>query len=106
MMTMKDLSNKQRGPWIYTLLDGKAWDAVEHLTLEDLTKEDGDKTVWKVLSTRFPEREPHDLMGEALGEVFGLAATEGETIQQWTARGSASGERTSPFLMKLRAGLP
>ena len=86
MMTMKDLSNKQRGPWIYTLLDGKAWDAVEHLTLEDLTQEDGDETVWKVLSTRFPEREPHDLMGEALGEVFGLAATEGETIQQWTAR--------------------
>ena len=25
-------------------------------------------------------------MGEALGEVFGLAAKEGETIQQWTTR--------------------
>eukprot|EP00435_Cladocopium_sp_Y103_P016862 s1030_g4.t1 len=86
MMTMKDLTAKQRAPWIYTLLDGSAWEAVEHLTLESLAVENGDLELWKVLHERFPEKEPTDLMGEALGEVFALSATEGETAKQWTAR--------------------
>ena len=63
MMTMKDLQEKQKGPWIYTLLDGKAWDAVEHVTLEDLAKEDGHIQLWKLLELRFPEREPHGRQG-------------------------------------------
>ena len=86
MMTMKDLSPKQKAPWIYTLLDGSAWEAVEHLTLDSLAVEGGDAELWKVLHDRFPEKEPTDMMGEALGEVFALAATEGETAKQWTAR--------------------
>ena len=36
MMTMKDLSPMQKAPWIYTLLDGSAWEAVEHLTRDSL----------------------------------------------------------------------
>ena len=86
MMTMKDLSPMQKAPWIYTLLDGSAWEAVEHLTLDSLAVEGGDAELWKVLHDRFPEKEPTDMMGEALGEVFALAATEGETAKQWTAR--------------------
>ena len=35
---------------------------------------------------RFPEKEPLDLMGESLGEVFGLSANDGESAKQWTAR--------------------
>ena len=86
MATMKDFSNKQAGPWLFTLLDGKALDAVEHLTLEELSQENGAKLVFDILTARFPEKEKHDQMGEALGEVFGLAAKEVETVQQWTAR--------------------
>ena len=86
MATMKDLQAKQRGPWVYTLLDGKALEACEHLKLEDLMKENGDEDLWKLLSSRFPEKEPLDLMGESLGEVFGLVAMEGESAKQWTAR--------------------
>ena len=86
MATMKDFSPKQAGPWLFTLLDGKALDAVEHLTLEELSQENGAKTVFELLAARFPEKEKHDQMGEALGEVFGLAAKESETVQQWTAR--------------------
>ena len=71
MATMKDLNDKQKGPWLFTLLDGKALDAVEHLTLEDLSKEDGADRVFKILGDRFPEKEKHDQMGEALREVFG-----------------------------------
>lgn len=35
-MTFKDMKKEQRGPWLLTLLDGKAWDAVEHISLETL----------------------------------------------------------------------
>ncbi|CAE7208267.1 GIP, partial [Symbiodinium pilosum] len=83
---MKDLSAKQRGPWLFTLLEGKALEAVEHLEFEDLSKEEGEQALWNALKKRFPEKEPHDQMGEALGEVFGLCAHDGETSQQWTAR--------------------
>ena len=86
MFTMKDLSAKQRGPWLFTLLEGKALEAVEHLEFEDLSKEEGEQALWNALKKRFPEKEPHDQMGEALGEVFGLCAHDGETSQQWTAR--------------------
>ncbi|CAE7347138.1 RE1, partial [Symbiodinium microadriaticum] len=86
MVTMKDLSDKQKGPWIYTLLDGRALEAVEHLTLTDLVKEDGAATLWNLLTARFPEKESEDQMGEALGEVFALCAKDGETMQQWSSR--------------------
>ncbi|CAE7220049.1 GIP, partial [Symbiodinium pilosum] len=86
MATMKDFAAKQQGPWIYTLLDGKALEAVEHLTLEDMTKDSGAETIWKLLDLRFLERASEDQMGEALGEVFGLCAREGESMQQWAAR--------------------
>ena len=86
MVTMKDLAEKQKGPWIYTLLDGRALEAVEHLTLTDLVKEDGAATLWSLLTARFPEKESEDQMGEALGEVFALCAKDGETMQQWSSR--------------------
>ena len=36
MFTMKDLSESQKGPWLFTLLDEKALEAVEHDVFEDL----------------------------------------------------------------------
>ena len=86
MASMKDFGAKQQGPWVYTLLDGKALEAVEHLTLEDLMKESGAQAIWQLLAERFPEKETADQMGEALGEVFGLSAKEGESMQLWTSR--------------------
>ena len=70
MASMKDFSPKQQGPWVYTLLDGKALELVEHLALEDLMKEDGAQQIWRLLAERFPEKETADQMGEAIGEVF------------------------------------
>ena len=86
MLTVKDLQKTQRGPWLFTLLDGKALEACEHLELEALAKEDGDQQVWTLLEQRFPEKEAHDQMGEALGEVFGLAAKDSESMKDWTSR--------------------
>eukprot|EP00435_Cladocopium_sp_Y103_P057771 s2526_g20.t1 len=86
MMTIKDLKPTQKAPWLLTLLDGKAWDACEHLTLDQLAVEDGDKLIWSALHERFPEKEQHDMMGEILGEVFALSAHDQESMKQWTAR--------------------
>ena len=86
MMTVKDLQKTQRGPWVYTLLEGSALESVEHLTLTDLSAENGEDKVWQVLQDRFPEKESADLLGESLGEVFGLAAKDGEGTKEWVAR--------------------
>ena len=86
MLTFKDFKPEQEGPWIFTLLDGRAWDACEHLTLEDLSKADGAAKLWKVLESRFPEKEAFDQLGEALGSVFSLAAQDGEDLKTWAGR--------------------
>ena len=90
---------KARRPFKCTLfLDGKASEAVDHLTLDDLMREDGAQMVWKLLQIRFPEKETEDQTGEALGEVFGL-----ESMQQWTARVQ---EEFQKCRRKAEAGFP
>ena len=65
---------------------GSALESVGHLTLTDLSAEDGEDKVWQVLHGRFPEKESADLLGESLGEVFGLAAKDGEGTKEWVSR--------------------
>ena len=85
-MMLKDFKKEQRGPWLFTLLEGKAWDACEHLSLDELAKESGEEMLWELLHSRFPEKEPYDQMGEAVGAVFALAAKENEDLKTWTGR--------------------
>ena len=73
MATMKDLTKAQ--PWVFLPPRGKTWDGMEHPTLEELSAENGEKLVRPALEKRFPEKEANDMMGESLGEVFGLAAS-------------------------------
>ena len=86
MAATKDLSEKQRGPWVFTLLDGLALETVEHLTLEQLTEVGGDQYVWAALEERFPDKLKHDHLAECLHEVFQLAAREGENMASWCSR--------------------
>ena len=86
MMSMKDVQKSQRGPFVYCLLDGLALECVEHLQLEDLSKEDGDEAIWKVLDERFPDKMQHDHMAECLREVFHLAPKDGESMAEWTSK--------------------
>ena len=76
----KDLTSKQKGPWVFTLLDGLALEAVEHLTIEQLTEYGGDSHSWSALEERFPDKLKHDHLAECLQEVFQLAAKEGENM--------------------------
>ena len=86
LLTMDKLPETSRGAFIYTLLSGKALEAVEHLKAEEYQKKDGDLVLWALLDQRFPQLETVDELGEILNEVFSLKAKEGESMKQWTAR--------------------
>eukprot|EP00435_Cladocopium_sp_Y103_P016924 s2219_g4.t1 len=86
MAATKDLTGKQKGPWVFTLLDGLALETVEHLTLEQLVEENGDSHIWTALEERFPDKLKHDHLAEYLSEVFNLAAREGENMAAWCSR--------------------
>ena len=86
LLTMDKLPETSRGAFIYTLLSGKALEAVEHLKAEEYQKKDGDLVLWALLDQRFPQLETVDELGEILSEVFSLKAKEGESMKQWTAR--------------------
>ena len=42
---------------IYTLLSGKALEAIEHLEVGDYQKEGGDQVLWSLLDARLPQKE-------------------------------------------------
>lgn len=86
MAASKDIPAKQRGPYVFCLLDGPAMEAVEHLTLEQLKEEQGDTHIWGILNKRFPDKQKHDWMAECLREVFQIQAQEGESMTQWCSR--------------------
>lgn len=86
MMSMRDLNKKQRGPFVYCLLDGLALETVEHVKLEELAADDGDQVIWSALDDRFPDRLQHDHLTECLREVFHLAPRDGETVVEWCAK--------------------
>ena len=67
LLTLDKLPESSHGAWIYTLLSGKALEAVEHLDPEVYQKKDGDKALWKYLDQRFPQKDDVDELGEILG---------------------------------------
>ena len=86
MASTKDMAPTHRGPFVLCLLDGLALEAVEHLTLDRLKEENGDKHIWQALEERFPDRLSHDWLAECLKEVFDLSARDSETMSAWTSR--------------------
>ena len=86
MASQKDMQPQQRGPFVFCLLDGTALETVEHLTLDQLKEENGDKHLWKALDERFPDKLKHDWLAECLKEVFTLSQNGGETIVAWTSK--------------------
>ena len=55
MASTKDMTPTHRGPYVFCLLDGLA---LEHLTLDLLREENGDKHIWKCQKVQTgPHRE-------------------------------------------------
>ena len=86
MAVMDKLPKTARGSFVWTLLQGRALEVVEHLKEEEYQKEDGDKVIFGLLDTRWPERDRTDEIGEHITEVFHLRAKEGELLRTWCAR--------------------
>ena len=86
MAAYKDITSNQRGPFVSCLLDGTALESVEHLTLEKLQEESGDRYIWDALNERYPDKQQHDWLAECLREVFQISANEGESMMAWTSR--------------------
>ena len=87
-MTLDKLPLEAYGPYVYTLLSGKALEAVEHLETKGYHVKGGEKVLWKILDIRFLQKETSDELGEILSSIFALQGNPGETLKQWTARAS------------------
>lgn len=89
LLTISDkVPSKARGAYIYTLLQGKALECVEHLDPSEYQKDGGDQVLFTLLDRRFPAKEASDEMSEIMTEVFFLRAVEGESLKTWVSRAS------------------
>ena len=86
MAVMDKLPKEARGSFVWTLLQGRALEVVEHLKDEEYQKEGGDKVIFALLDQRWPERDRTDEIGEHITEIFLLKAKEGELLRTWCAR--------------------
>ena len=89
LLTLSDkVPATARGAYVYTLLGGKALEAVEHLEPSSYQKEGGEKVLFELLDRRFPQKEASDELSENLTRIFELRAHEGESLKSWVSRAS------------------
>ena len=82
-----------KGAFIYTLLTGKALEAVEHLDSDKFHKQGGDQVLLSLLYRRFPDKKASDEMSENLTDIFNLRAQEGESLKGWISRASEASDK-------------
>lgn len=80
MNAMEKFPKEARGSSVWTLLQRRALEIVEHLSDSDYQKEGGDTVIFNLLDERWPKKERSDEMGEHISEIFSLKAREDETI--------------------------
>ena len=71
---------------MYSMLDGDALTAVEHLEFPEFAIEGGENLIFTILEARYPDKDPIDRAGKALFDVFEVSAREGERLGEWSAR--------------------
>ena len=80
MLVMDKLTKETRGSFVYTLLQGRALEVVEHLDPLEYQKAGGDAILFELLDQRWPQKERTDKLGEPVSAVL-----EGETVRTWCA---------------------
>ena len=83
---MDKLPKEARGSFVWTLLQGKALEVVEHLKPEQYQVAGGETVLFDLLDKRWPEIEQSTELGENINKVFTIRAQEGESLRQWCAR--------------------
>eukprot|EP00434_Breviolum_minutum_P007463 symbB.v1.2.006585.t1/scaffold387.1/size215482/8 len=87
ILTLGDkVAKEARGAFIFTLLQGKALECVEHLEPSTYQCTDGDKVLFGLLDKRFPQKDVADELGETLQQVFSIRAADGENLKTWISR--------------------
>eukprot|EP00435_Cladocopium_sp_Y103_P055765 s362_g18.t1 len=86
LLTLDKLPAEAKGAYVFTLLTGKALEAVEHLEPSSYQCKDGEKAIFKVLDRRFPEKDQSDELAEVLNDIFNMKVKDGENIRTWISR--------------------
>ena len=86
MITMTTLTKEARGPFVFSMLDGDALTAVEHLEFAAFAVDGGETLIFNILEARYSDKDPIDRAGKALFDVFEVSAREGERLSEWSAR--------------------
>ena len=77
MITMSSLTKEATEPFVYSMLDGDALTAVEHLVFPEFAIEGGENVIFNILEARYPDKDPIDQASKALFDVFQLANGNG-----------------------------
>ena len=94
LLTLSDkVPASAKGAYVYTMLAGKALEAVEHLEPSSYQKENGEKVIFDLLDKRFPQKEATDELSENLTSIFGMKAADGEGLKAWISRASEAFDR-------------
>ena len=56
MITVSTLRKEARGPFVYSMLDGDALTAMEHLEFPEFAMEGGENVIFTILEARYPTR--------------------------------------------------
>ena len=86
LLTLDKLAVEARGAYVFTLLSGKALEAVEHVPPGDYQKKDGEQVLFGILDRRFPDKDSSDELAETLNDVFAMRVKDGESLRQWISR--------------------
>ena len=106
IMTMDKLPKAAHGAFIFTLLQGKAMEVVEHLKESEYQKEGGDKVPLDLLDKCWPQKDRADELGEHFSFRLPRTANLSGTGARELGRSSidAIGRRMCRSPRRLRAG--
>ena len=86
MFTMSTLTQEARGPFVYSMLDGDALTAVEHLEFPEFAIECGWNVIFTILEARYPDKDPMIGQAKPCSMCSRVSAREGERLGDWSAR--------------------
>ena len=77
MITMSSPTKEATEPFVYSMLDGDALTAVEHLVFPEFAMEGGENVIFNILEAQYLDKDPIDRAGKALFDMFRPAKGNG-----------------------------
>ena len=96
MITMTTLTKEARGPFVYSMLNGDALTAVDHLEFAEFVIDGVENQIFNILEARYPDKDPIDRAGKALFDEFEVSAREGERLSEWSGCSTLVREMQAP----------